>query len=336
MDTIERLLQLLALLAARPWWTGPELAARLETTERTVRRDVTRLRNAGYPVDAVSGPYGGYRLGSGTRLPPLVFDDDEAVAIALSLRTAADGDGTGQGTAALRALAKLDQVLPASVREQLTALATVTVGLRSGAGPAAAPDTLVRVAVASERSERIRFSYRSGAGEETSRLVEPYRLVFTERAWYLVAYDLDRADWRTFRVDRITDLRETSARFRRPADPPDAALQVATGIAVAGWAIQARVRLYASMADLAGVVAPTDGQLVPEPDLGSPGDPGVSAVPGDDVGRDTVLLLIGGDEEWIARYLARLPCEFDVLEPESVRTAVGDLARRLLVRHGPV
>lgn len=316
---MERVLQLLALLAARPWWTGAELADRLETTERTVRRDVNRLRNAGYPVVAVSGPAGGYRLGSGTRLPPLLLDDEEAVAIALSLRTAAGRGEVGTGTAALRALAKLDQVLPASAREQLAALAAVTVGLRAEGLPSADADVLVAFAVACQRGERVRFGYRKEDGEESRRHVEPFRLVYTDRAWYLVAYDTDRRDWRTFRVDRASDLVRTGARFQH-RDPPDAAMQVATGLAVASWSVQALVRLHAPLSELERVVAPTDARLEPEPGV----DP-----------EERVLLRVGGDDEWIARYLTRLPCRFEVLEPESVRQAVRELGARIAADHPP-
>lgn len=314
MDTTERLLRTLSLLSARPWWSGPDLAARLEVTERTVRRDMARLRAAGYPVEAVTGPYGGYRLGAGARLPPLVLDDDEAVAVALSLRTAAGHGAPGIESAALSALTKLDQVLPAGLRSRVSAIGSVTVGLHDRAVPAAETDTLVTVAVACERSERVRFTYVAGTGEQTSRLVEPFRLVHTDRRWYLVAYDPSRTDWRTFRIDRISELRETHQRFQRH-DPPDPAAFVASGIAFAGWDVIASVRVEAPIADVTPYVTPIDGTLTAESDT-------------------TTMLSIGGDDEWIARFLARLPFGFEVLEPDSVRAAICDLACVLLDRHG--
>ena len=313
METTERHLRLLGLLAARPWWTGPELAVRLETTERTVRRDIARLRNAGYPVEAVSGPFGGYRLGAGAKLPPLVLDDDEAVAVALSLRMVAGQGAPGFETAALGALSKLDQVLPAVLRGRVAALAEVTLGLVDVSLPPAETEVLVTVAVAAQRSERLRFTYTAATETTSSRLVEPYRLVRSERRWYLVAFDTDRLDWRTFRVDRISELRETRVRFHR-TDPPDAVAQVASGIAFGVWPVKARVRVEAAAEEALTYVSAVDGTVTAESET-------------------TSWLDIGGDEEWIARYLARMPWPFEVMEPESVRAEVRALATRLLDRH---
>ena len=287
----------------------------MEVTERTVRRDITRLRAAGYPVEAVSGPYGGYRLVAGARLPPLVLDDDEAVAVALSLRTAAGQGAPGIESAALSALIKLDQVLPVALRERVSAIGSVTVGLHDRAVPAAETDLLVKVAVACQRAERLRFTYVDGSANETSRLVEPFRLVHTDRRWYLVAYDPSRVDWRTFRIDRISEVSETRQRFQR-TEEPDAAALVATGIAFSGWDLVARITVHAPLEEVTTYVSPLDGSA-------------------EVIDAATTRLLIGGDDEWIARFLARLPFVFDVEEPASVRAAVCDHARALLDRHAP-
>src|SRR4051812_35025116 len=232
MDTPTRLLRLLGLLSARSGWTGADLAERLEITERTLRRDMTRLRDLGYPIEATTGPYGGYQLGAGGRLPPLVLDDDEAVAVAMGLRAVAGGGASGEESAALAALTKLDQVLPVTLRERVNALATVTIGLRRGNLPPVDVDVLVITALACRSSEALRFDYRAASDELTSRHVHPYRVVYTDRQWYLVAFDLVRDDWRTFRVDRMSSVRPTGARFTPIPDPPDAAQLVARGIAV--------------------------------------------------------------------------------------------------------
>jgi len=222
MDTPARLLRLLVLLSARASWTAPELAERLEVTERTVRRDMVRLRDLGYPVEGTTGPYGGYALGAGGRLPPLVLDDDEAVAVAIGLRSAAAGGAAGIESAALSALTKLDRVLPAPLREQVGALREVTVGLGRSDLPAVDVDALVATALACSRPERLRFDYTDASDNRSDRLVEPFRLVFTRRSWYLVAFDTGRDAWRTFRVDRMRALRLTGARFVH-RDAPDAA-----------------------------------------------------------------------------------------------------------------
>jgi predicted DNA-binding transcriptional regulator YafY len=226
MDPPARLLRLLVLLSARASWTAPELAERLEITERTVRRDVNRLRSLGYPVVGSTGPYGGYALGAGGHLPPLVLDDAEAVAVVVGLRAAAAGGAPGSESAALSALTKLDRVLPAKLREQVAALRTVTVGLGHSDLPVFEVDTLVTSALACSRPERLRFTYVDANDNRSDRLVEPFRLVFTSRSWYLVAYDTARAAWRTFRVDRMTDLKLTGARFTH-REAPDAATVVA-------------------------------------------------------------------------------------------------------------
>jgi len=245
-DTAGRLLRLLPLLTARPSWRGDELAARLGVTTRTVRRDIDRLRELGYPVHATPGRRGGYALGpGGTRLPPLLLDEDSAVAVALGLRAAAaDPALRGSQEAAARAAAAIDQVLPPRLRRRVEALTVATVPLVP-AEPSIEPNDLALVALTCQQSERLRFRYRNGSGQDSRRHVEPYRLVYTGRRWYLVAHDLDKGEWRSFRLDRMEDIRPTGARSH-PADPPDAARFVSEGLSSGPYRWRARVLLDAA------------------------------------------------------------------------------------------
>ena len=221
-NTSSRTLRLLSLLQNHRFWPGTELAARLGVSPRTLRRDVERLRDLGYPVQAHPGVDGGYQLAAGAALPPLVVDDEEAVALAVGLRLAAQGSGPGTiAEAAARALAKVSQVMPPRLRRRVEAVAAVTESATWGADIAVPPDVLAAAAIACRDAERIRFSYTAASGDQTQRHAEPHRLVILDRRWYLVAYDLDRQDWRTFRLDRITGAPETAgyikatgARFR--------------------------------------------------------------------------------------------------------------------------
>ncbi|MGW5738782.1 MULTISPECIES: helix-turn-helix transcriptional regulator [Streptomyces] len=212
-DTPARLLQLLSLLQTPREWPGGELSERLGVSRRTVRRDIDRLRDLGYPVQASQGAAGGYRLVAGKAMPPLVLDDEEAVAIAVGLRAGAGHAVEGVEEASVRALAKLEQVLPSRLRHRVQTLQVATIPLTAGDGASIAPETLTVMASAAAGQERLRFAYRSGDGTETRRLTEPHRLVSTGRRWYLVAYDIDRDDWRTFRVDRVSSPFATGARF---------------------------------------------------------------------------------------------------------------------------
>ena len=313
MDTPGRLLRLLTLLSARPWWTGSDLAERLEVTARTLRRDVTRLRALGYPVETVTGPHGGYRLGASGRLPPLLLEDDEAVAVAVALRSVSGAGASGLETSALSALTKLDQVLPVALRERVAALRTVTVGLQRGGVPPVDLDLLVMVAVACRRPERLRFTYTTADGAVTERLVEPYRLVYTERQWYLVAYDPSRSDWRTFRIDRMVEAKAT-APFPPHPNPPDAAALVAHGVAFAVYSTHALIRLHVPAERALQEVPPTVGAI--ERDEG-----------------DSTIVRVGGEPAWVAEFVASLPFRAEVLEPPKVRAAVRRLGRRLLKEH---
>ena len=211
-ETSGRLLKLLSLLQTRRDWPGNELAQRLGVSGRTIRRDVERLRDLGYPVDAVTGPAGGYRLHAGTAMPPLLLDDDEAVAIAVGLRTAAGASVAGIEETSIRALVKLEQVLPSHLRRRVNALGSVLATLPAS-GPMVDPQALTTIASACRDRERLRFAYRSREAQDTRRHVEPHSLVNLGRRWYLVAWDCEREAWRTFRVDRLERAAATGARF---------------------------------------------------------------------------------------------------------------------------
>ncbi|MFI1199461.1 helix-turn-helix transcriptional regulator [Streptomyces sp. NPDC020883] len=211
-ETSARLLNLLSLLQTPREWPGRELAERLRVTTRTIRRDIERLRELGYPVHATMGAEGGYRLAAGTAMPPLLLDDEEAVAIAVGLRSTAGHTIAGIEEASVRALAKLEQVLPARLRRRVGTLGTATVPMPAGDGPTVDPEHLTVLAAAIANHERVRFGYRGGAGDLGRRLVEPHRLVAAGRRWYLVAFDNDRDDWRIFRVDRLSEPFATGVR----------------------------------------------------------------------------------------------------------------------------
>ncbi|MQA88075.1 MAG: WYL domain-containing protein [Streptosporangiales bacterium] len=309
LDTSARLLRLLSLLQVRRDWTGAGLAERLGVTVRTVRRDVDRLRSLGYPVQASPGVAGGYRLGAGGALPPLLLDDDEAVAVAVGLRTAAGGTVTGIEETSIRALAKLEQVLPSRLRHRVTALQASTVPL-SGSGPTVDPDVLTVVAGACRGFERLRFGYRDRDGTVSRRSVEPYHLVHTGRRWYLMAWDVDRGDWRTFRVDRIAAATATGQRFV-PRDPPDAATYVSEAVSVAPYRHRARVSLQAPAEVVAERVPPTVGLL-------------------EAVDENTCVLTTGSDSlDALAVHLVLIGVDFRVLEPPELVDHIRMLADRL-------
>ncbi|MFI1440040.1 helix-turn-helix transcriptional regulator [Streptomyces fructofermentans] len=263
VETSARLLRLLSLLQAHREWSGADLADRLGVTPRTVRRDVDRLRELGYPVNASPGTGGGYQLGAGAELPPLLLDDDEAVAVAVGLRTAAGQGIDGIGETSVRALAKLEQVLPHRLRRRVGALNDFTVPMLRGPVPSPVdPAVLTELAAACRDSERLRFEYRDHEGATSRRTVEPHRLVCTERRWYLVGWDVDRDDWRTFRADRVSPRPPHGPRFpprRPPAD--DLAAYVSKGVSVRAYATQAVVRLLVPLEEAARRVSPSAGTL---------------------------------------------------------------------------
>src|SRR5690606_1153729 len=234
LSTSARLLRLASLLQSRRHWRGSELADELEVDTRTVRRDVDRLRELGYPVEASAGVGGGYALGRGADLPPLVLDDDEAVALAIALRVASASVGGIESTA-LRLLDKLDQLMPTRLRRRSSALHAVTLSLRSGA-PLVDAGLLSTLATACRDCRSLAFAYRNYAGKPSKREVQPLRLAHYGRRWYLIAWDTARADWRSFRVDRIDDAPRVGAGFEPRAVPADVAARLERGIAYAPFA----------------------------------------------------------------------------------------------------
>lgn len=311
-DTPERLLRLLSLLQTPRAWPGSELAERLGVTGRTVRRDIDRLRELGYPVEATMGAAGGYRLVAGAAMPPLLVDDEEAVALAVGLRAAAGSAITGIEEASVRALAKLEQVLPAKLRRRVRVLGTALVP-PSGEDPGVDAEVLTALAVAVTNAERVRFYYRDAAGASSARHAEPVGLVPSRRRWYLVGYDLDRDGWRMFRVDRVDRARPTGARFvprTLPADDPAAY--------VAGrrtdWGtpvLRVRVTIDAPLHRVTGRLGDEPGQITAV-------DATTCRM---DCDRDDSL-------EWLAQRLLALGVPFQVHEPTELRTCLGEIAER--------
>ncbi|PKW15601.1 helix-turn-helix transcriptional regulator [Saccharopolyspora spinosa] len=244
-----RLLRLLSLLQGRREWSGAELADRLEVTGRTVRRDIDRLRELGYPVESTTGTAGGYRLASGKNLPPLLLDDDEAVAVAAGLLTAASGSVTGIEESSIRALAKLERVLPARLRGRVSAVAGATVPVPVREGPRVDAGTLAVVAAACRDHEILSFDYEKRGGATESRRVEPHSMIAVRGLWYLIAFDPERDDWRTFRVDRLDQPLATGRRFDpRPLPAESPADYLRRSIIDAPYQYAARVTVQASAA----------------------------------------------------------------------------------------
>ena len=253
-DPTGRVLQLLSLLQRHRRWTSSELGDELGVTPRTVRRDIERLRRLGYPVEAAPGVDGGYRLAAGAHLPPLMFDDEEAVAIAVGLWTATSTPLAGIGDTSLRALAKLETLLPDRLRRRLDAIASSASTYRWADEPSDERvdiDTLVDVTAACRDGEELRFRYVDRSGEPSDRLVEPHRLVAVEERWYLLSWDLRRNDWRTFRADRMIDVRLAGRRFRpRPIPGGDPASFVASNLARARTPSEVTITVEASRDDV--------------------------------------------------------------------------------------
>ncbi len=260
-DPTGRALQLLSLLQTHRLWSGPELAERLEVTERTVRRDVDRLRELGYPIDATPGTEGGYQLAVGAHLPPLVLDDNEAVAVAVGLRAAAGAAIAGIEDTAVQALAKIEQLLPNHLRRRVSALDANVVSLRRAhrEDQAVDPDALSVLATGCRDHEQVRFRYLSREGEDSRRLVEPHQLVAADHLWYLVAWDVRRSDWRTFRVDRLTGAQLAGVRFK-PRDIPggDGAAYITASVAAIPREFETLVAVSALYEQVAGALSWTD------------------------------------------------------------------------------
>jgi predicted DNA-binding transcriptional regulator YafY len=310
-QTSSRLLELLSLLQGRRDWPGNELADRLEVSGRTIRRDIERLRQLGYPVESVTGPTGGYQLRAGTAMPPLLLDDEEAIAIAVGLRTAAGASVTGIEETAVRALVKLEQVLPVHLRRRVGALSAATLTLPVP-GPTVDPQDLTVIAAACRDFERLRFGYRARDGTDSHREVEPHSLVNHGRRWYLVAWDRRRENWRTFRIDRLAKPASTGIRFtprRLPAK--NAAAYVEQSITGAPNRFEARVTLHAAAADITNRLPTHSGSVVP-------------------IDAHTCEYRTGDDNlRWLALRIAMLGVDFKVHEPPELVEHLRALALRL-------
>src|SRR3954454_20750953 len=310
--TSSRLLTVLSLLQGRRDWPGSELANRLEVSPRTVRRDVDRLRTLGYPVESMTGAAGGYQLRAGAAMPPLLLDDDEAIAIAVGLRTAAGGSVSGIEETAVRALVKLEQVLPSHLRRRVQALGAATQTLNVYGGPTVDPQCLTVLAAAVRDHERVRFAYTARDQAASRRGVEPHSLVNAGRRWYLVAWDTDRTDWRSFRVDRITKVQSTGARFHPrtlPAD--DAAAFVQQSLRSYRLRYEARVTVECAAAEiesrrwLAGEVTPL-------------GDARCELRTGDD------------NLDWLAMRIAMISADYEVHGPPELIERLRLIGERIM------
>ena len=309
-ETASRLLELLSLLQGRRDWRGAELADRLAVSQRTIRRDVERLRDLGYPVESLTGPAGGYRLAAGAAMPPLLLDDDEAIAIAVGLGTAARASVTGIEETAVRALVKLEQVLPAHLRRRVRALGSATTA-PPATGPTVDPRHLTVIAAGCRDSECVRFAYRSRDGTDSHREVEPDSLVNLGRRWYLVAWDREREDWRTFRIDRLTRPASTGVRFA-PRELPvaDAATYVEQSLSRAPARFEASVTLHVSADEMAGRAPYYGGTVEP-------------------IDGHTCRYRAGDDDlGWLAIRIAMLDVDFEVDEPRELGRRFEALADR--------
>jgi predicted DNA-binding transcriptional regulator YafY len=300
----------LSLLQTHRYWPGPELADRLEVSARTLRRDVDRLRELGYTVDAVRGAAGGYQLRAGGALPPLLLEDEEAVAIAVGLRTAATGSVAGIDDWSVQALSKVLALMPPRLRRQMDAVASQTdsPGPWEGA-PVFDAAVLTVLAQACRDSEVLRFDYTAREAETTHRRVEPLRLVSLGRRWYLVAWDRDRMDWRSFRLDRIADPEPTGQRFRpRELPAEDALAFVRQGINRMPQRYAVRVRVAMPADDLAARV-------------------GRWGTVSED-GGGCVLEMNVDDLDWPVMVLAGAGAEFEVEHPAELADKVAEIGSR--------
>ncbi|MGH9028371.1 MAG: helix-turn-helix transcriptional regulator [Acidimicrobiales bacterium] len=310
--TSARLLRLLVLLQRQPSWTGVELAARLGVDVRTVRRDVDRVRSLGYTVESTSGPLGGYRLGIGTDMPPLLLDEDEAKAVAVLLGVSAGAALPGIERASLATLARVERLLPRRLQHQVQALRTAALLLVRPSEPIPVAE-LAPLAEACAERQLVRFGYVARDGQPTTRRAEPYRLVATASRWYLVAYDVDRDDWRTFRVDRLKNLAVTGHTFvpRRLDDPEQL---VRSALNSTSYRYRAEVRVSAPPEELSRRVAPNVGIV-------------------EAAGRDS-LLRIGADSlAWLASFLIEMDLPFEVVAPPELRAELHALGARLAELH---
>lgn len=308
MNTSARMLRLLSLLQTHRYWPGGELAGRLEVSARTLRRDIDRLRELGYPVDAARGVAGGYQLRSGASMPPLLLEDEEAVAIAVGLRTAAAGAVGGLEETSVQALTKVIALMPPRLRRRMDALNSQTVPAPSY-GPSVDATILTALAQGCRDAETLRFGYTARKAEPTRRHVEPRRLVSIGRRWYLVAWDRGRDDWRTFRVDRIDGVEPTGSRFL-PRDLPaaDELEFVRAGLNQVPRRYDVRVRFAAPLAEVEQVVGRW-AELSAEDE-------------------STLMHIQTDDLFWPLAVLASIDASFEVVSPEELRTAVAAAGAR--------
>lgn len=311
-DPTSRLLTLLSLLQTSRTWSGSELAERLGITHRTVRRDVDRLREMGYPIEAELGTHGGYRLVAGTSMPPLLLEDDEAVAVALGLRTVAVHGLPGLEDAGVRALAKLSVSLPSHLRHRVRTLAATAMTWSRPSGDAVDADVLTVLAAAMANQERVRMQYEDRGGSVSARHVEPQRLVNARQRWYLVAFDLDRDAWRHFRADRVSSPRATGARAAHELAPEESVLaHLELAESAMASTFRADVTLHLSYDDARARLRDHlgAGELVAEAD-------------------HTRWRSALDTAEWLAIRLLTLDCDFIVHGPPELRAQLDRIHRR--------
>lgn len=316
--TTERLLALLDMFGRRTMWTGAELGRELGITERTVRRDVERLRSLGYSIESAQGAGGGYRLGIGRRLPPLLLNDGEAVQLAVALRTAVSTSPESPGGAAersddaLSALAKLEQHMPSRLREQVAGIVRGSVALE-GAGRAPDADVLLGFSRAIRDTLLVSFAYVNGQGVASARRAEPYRLVASMGRWYVQCFDLDREGWRSFRADRITDVQASSRRFAPRRDVPAPREAIGAARPAMTWPVAVSLRIAAAPEEVQRLAGSPYTEVEPDPDRAG----------------HALFRTSGSDVESIAFHVASFPWDFEVLSPPELRPALAAVAKRL-------
>jgi predicted DNA-binding transcriptional regulator YafY len=316
LSSSSRLLRVLSLLQTRSHWAGQDLAERLEVHPRTLRRDIDRLRQLGYPIHASSGVAGGYAFRAGQSLPPLLLDDEEALAVAIALQVAASGTVSGVEESSLRALVKLEQVMPTRLRRRTAALRSAILPMQR-MGPTIDAGVLATLATACRDQLQVGFHYRDLRGQGSVRTVEPHGLVHTGNHWYLVAWDPARDDWRTFRIDRVEGAPRTGVHFAPRAAPAGDLRAYVSGVmaGVQHQGDQARVVLHRPHAVMARTIPPSAATLEP-------------------IDETHCLMLCGtGQLDSLVYWLMALDVDFDVLEPpalkERLRAANERLARNL-------
>lgn len=309
IGTSARLLKLLGLLQSRAAWAGTELASRLEIDVRTLRRDVDKLRSLGYAISSAAGVAGGYQLGAGESVPPLLLSDEEAVSVAVSLlsRTIA-----GEAGHELAVLAKLEQLLPPRLRKRVRALARATEAMSWSEAPAISSATLLELAVASRQHEEVIIRYRDREGTVTRRIVEPHRLVSAGSVWYMPAWDQSRSDWRTFRLDRVEEVKGTGKRFVPRKIPKGAAAFVSESVTMGSYQREASIRLLLPLEKAKAMISPRAGNLE---------------------AQDAESCVLRTPAAWMgesAAHVAAKGIEFEVLEPVELRVQMGEVANRCL------